>query len=411
LFDRADSARLLLQATQTLEEATVIQGTHRYPPMDRVIYGIPLADALAEEVNRLDSRAVYVMASGTLNRETDVIETVRRVLGNRLAGVCAKIGSHTPRTDVVAAANEARAAKADLILTVGGGSVTDAAKMVGLCLGNDITAPEQLDRFRATITPDGKTERPSVKAPPIRSVDVPTTLSAGEFTAMAGCTDTVRNRKESYAHPLMMPQAVILDPAVTVHTPEWLFLSTGIRAVDHAVEDICSINPTPFSDGMSLQALRLLSAGLPAVKASPGDLEARLNCQLGAWMSIMGSQNGVAKGASHGIGHVLGGTAHVPHGYTSCVMLPVVLRFNEPVNGERQKWVSEALGRPGDSAGDAVAALIASLGLPATLRDVGVKPEQLDEIAAGSMHDRWVHTNPRKIDGPPAVRALLDAAW
>jgi maleylacetate reductase len=389
----------------------MIHGTHRYPPMDRVIYGIPLAEALTEEVNRLDARAVYVMASGTLNRETDVIETVRRVLGNRLAGVCAKIGSHTPRVDVVAAANEARAAKADLILTVGGGSVTDAAKMVGLCLGNDVTAPEQLDRFRAVITPDGKTERPPVKAPAVRSVDVPTTLSAGEFTPFAGCTDTMRNVKESFGHPLMMPQAVILDPAVTVHTPEWLFLSTGIRAVDHAVEDICSINPTPFSDGMSLQALRLLCAGLPAVKADPGDLEARLNCQLGAWMSIMGSQNGVAKGASHGIGHVLGGTAHVPHGYTSCVMLPHVLRFNEPVNAERQKWVSEALGRPNEAAGDAVAALIASLGLPATLRDVGVKTEQLDEIAVGSMHDRWVHTNPRKIDGPPAVRALLDAAW
>jgi maleylacetate reductase len=217
--------------------------------------------------------------------------------------------------------------------------------------------------------------------------------------------------KESYAHPLMMPQAVILDPAVTIHTPEWLFLSTGIRAVDHAVEDICSINPTPFSDGMSLQALRLLSAGLPAVKVNPGDLEARLNCQLGAWMSIMGSQNGVTKGASHGIGHVLGGTAQVPHGYTSCVMLPHVLRFNEAVNAQRQKWVSEALGRANETAGDAVAALIASLGLPATLRDVGVKPEQLDAVAAGSMHDRWVHTNPRKIDGPPTVRALLDAAW
>jgi maleylacetate reductase len=389
----------------------MMHGTHRYPPMDRVIYGIPLAEARAEEVNRLDARAVYVMASGTLNRETDVAETIRRVLGNRLAGVCAKIASHTPRVDVVVAANEARAAKADLILTVGGGSVTDAAKMVGLCLGNDVTAPEQLDRFRAVITADGKTERPAVKAPSVRSVDVPTTLSAGEFTPFAGCTDTMRNVKESFGHPLMMPQAVILDPAVTVHTPEWLFLSTGIRAVDHAVEDICSINPTPFSDGMSLQALRLLCAGLPAVKADPGDLEARLNCQLGAWMSIMGSQNGVAKGASHGIGHVLGGTAHVPHGYTSCVMLPHVLRFNEPVNAERQKWVSEALGRPDEAAGDAVAALIASLGLPATLRDVGVKTEQLDAIAVGSMHDRWVHTNPRKIDGPPAVRALLDAAW
>jgi maleylacetate reductase len=389
----------------------MIHGTHRYPPMERVIYGIPLAEALTEEIGRLDARAVYVLASGTLNRETDVVETVRRVLGNRLAGVCAKIGSHTPRVDVVAAANEARAVKADLILTVGGGSVTDAAKMVGLCLGNNITAPEQLDRLRATITPDGKTERPPVNAPSVRSLDVPTTLSAGEFTPFAGCTDTVRHVKESFSHPLMMPRAVILDPAVTIHTPEWLFLSTGIRAVDHAVETICSISPAPFSDGTSLQALRLLAAGLRAVKANAADLEARLNCQLGAWMSIMGAHNGVPMGASHGIGHVLGGTANVPHGYTSCVMLPHVLRFNAPENAERQKWVSEALGRPNETAGDVVAALITSLGLPATLRDVGVKPEQLDEIAAGSMHDRWVHTNPRKIDGPPAVRALLDAAW
>ncbi|HEY0425083.1 MAG TPA: iron-containing alcohol dehydrogenase [Rhodopila sp.] len=389
----------------------MVQGIHRYPPMDRVIYGIPLEQALADEIGRVDARAVYVMASGTLNRETDVVDTIRRVLGNRLAGMCAKIGSHTPRIDVVAAANEARAARADLIVTIGGGSVTDAAKMVGLCLGNDVAAPGDLDRFRAVISPDGKTERPPVKAPAIRSIDVPTTLSAGEFTSFAGCTDTVRHVKESFFHPLMMPQAVILDPAVTIHTPGWLFLSTGIRAVDHAVEDICSINPTPFSDGTSLQALRLLSDGLRAVKNDPADLAARLSCQLGAWMSIMGSQNGVSKGASHGIGHVLGGTANVPHGYTSCVMLPHVLRFNQAVNGERQQWVSEALGRPDATAADAVAALIASLGLPATLRDVGVKPEQLDEIAVGSMHDRWVHTNPRKIDGPPAVRALLDAAW
>ena len=157
----------------------------------------------------------------------------------------------------------------------------------------------------------------------------------------------------------MMPRSVILDPADTVHTPEWLFLSTGIRAVDHAVEDICSINAQPLSDGTSLHALRLLSRGLRAVKADPADLEARLDCQLGSWMSIMGSQNGVQKGASHGIGHVLGGTAGVPHGYTSCVMLPPVLRFNEPVNAERQAWVSEALGRPGVKAADAVAELVA----------------------------------------------------
>ena len=389
----------------------MVRGIHRYPPVDGVIYGIPLAEALAEEIKRLDARAVYVMASGTLARKTGVIDEVRSVLGNRLAGVCAKIGAHTPRIDVVAAANEARAAKADVLLTVGGGSVTDAAKMVGLCLGNDVSSPDQLDAFAATISPEGKTVRPPTKPPGVRAIAVPTTLSAGEFTAGAGCTDTVRHRKQSYQHALMMPRTVILDPAVTIHTPEWLFLSTGIRAVDHAVEDICSINPTPFSDGMSMQALRLLAHGLPAVKKDPGNLEARLDCQLGAWMSIMGTQNGVTKGASHGIGHVLGGTADVPHGYTSCIMLPHVLRFNEPVNAERQKWVSEALGHPELSAADAVAALIAGLGLPGTLRAVGVQADQLDPVAAGSMHDRWIHSNPRQIEGPATVRMLLDAAW
>ena len=389
----------------------MIQGTHRFPPMERVIYGVPLADALAREIETTGVHAVYVLASGTLARETDVVEAVKHVLGNRLAGICTKIGAHTPRPDVVAAANAAREAKADALLTVGGGSVTDAAKMVGLCLGNDVTEPDQLEALRARTGADGKTIRPQLRPPPVRSSAIPTTLSAGEFTAMAGCTDPVAQAKQSYAHPLMMPRAVILDPAATIYTPEWLFLSTGIRAVDHAVEDICSINSQPFSDGTSLQALRLLARGLPAVHANPKDLDARLDCQLGAWLSITGSQNGVSKGASHGIGHVLGGTAHVPHGYTSCIMLPHVLRFNEPVNAARQAWVSEALGRPGDKAADAVAALIAGLGLPGRLRDVGVEQEQLDRIASESMHDRWIHTNPRTIDGPATVRTLLDAAW
>ena len=389
----------------------MIHGTHATPPIERVVYGVPFATALRQEVDNAGSHAVYVLASGTLARQTDVLDQMRDALGNRLAGVCAKIGSHTPRIDVVAAANEARALGADALLTVGGGSVTDAAKMVGLCLGNDVSDPAQLDNFRAHTGADGRTERPPTKPPPVRSIAVPTTLSAGEFTYFAGCTDTARQLKESYGHKLMMPRVVILDPAATVHTPEWLFLSTGIRAVDHAVEDLCSINPQPVSDGTSQHALRLLSRGLRAVKQDPANLEARLDCQLGAWMSIMGSQNDVAKGASHGIGHVLGGTAGVPHGYTSCVMLPPVLRFNLAETAERQRWVSEAMGRPGMAAADAVAELVADLGLPGTLRAVDVRADQLDIIAAASMHDRWVHTNPRKIAGPAVVRQILEMAW
>jgi maleylacetate reductase len=92
-------------------------------------------------------------------------------------------------------------------------------------------------------------------------------------------------------------------------------------------------------------------------------------------------------------------------------MLPHVLRFNATVNAERQAWVSEAMGRPSVAATDAVAELVSSLGLPGRLRDVGVSRGQFDTIARESMHDHWVHTNPRRIDGPEAVRELLEAAW
>jgi len=389
----------------------MLSGIHRFPDMDRVVYGEAFATAAAREADRLDSRAIFVLASATIARETDLVDQLRDALGNRIAGVWTRMGAHTPRPDVVEAANVARAAGADLLLTLGGGSQTDAAKMVGLCLGNDVTTPEGLDAFRARIEPDGRTTRPPVRPPGLRAIAIPTTLSAGEYTSFAGCTDPVRGVKESFGQTLMMPRVVIIDPAITAHTPEWLFLSTGIRAVDHAVEDLCAINAAPFSDGASLHALRLLGRGLMAVKRDPADAAARLDCQLGAWMSVVGSQNGVAKGASHGIGHVLGGTAGVAHGYTSCIMLPHVLRYNLAETAERQAWAAEALGRPGVTAADAVAELVAALGLPGRLRDVGVRPDQLDRIARESMHDRWVHTNPRKITGPDQVRALLDAAW
>jgi maleylacetate reductase len=389
----------------------MLTGAYRFPAMESVIYGRPFTEVLKEEVERADAHAVFVLASGTLARETDLVERLREALGNRFAGLHAKIGSHTPRVDCVAAANAARDAGADLIVTLGGGSVTDAAKIVAMCLANGVSDAQDLDNYRARIDADGKATRPHIDAPRVRTITIPTTLSAGEYTASAGCTDTARNVKESFGHPMMMAKAVVLDPAATVHTPEWLFLSTGIRAVDHAVEDICSPLCQPLSEGASAQALKLLGHGLRGVKSKGQDLDARLECQLGAWMSMIGSQTGVPKGASHGIGHVLGGTAHVPHGYTSCVMLPHVLRFNLPVNPDRQTLVSDALGDRAAPAADLVAGLIADLGLPSRLRDVGVKEDQLDRIAELSMHDRWIHTNPRKIDGPPVVREILDAAW
>src|ERR1700747_74849 len=239
----------------------MLSGVYRFPAMESVVFGRPFVEAAAQEVDRVEAQSVFILASGTLARETDTLERLRQMLGNRVAGVYAKIGAHTPRTDVVAAANAARESGADLIVTLGGGSVTDAAKMVGLCLGNDVTAPEQLDGYRARVAAYGTTERPAVKPPAIRMIAIPTTLSAGEFSPGAGCTDTERHVKESFSHPQMIPRTVILDPDASVHTPEWLFLSTGIRAVDHAVEDICSVNGQPISEGAAYHALLLLGKG------------------------------------------------------------------------------------------------------------------------------------------------------
>ena len=384
-------------------------GVYRYPHMDQVVFGKPCAEALAEETARLGANRVFIVASGTLNRTTDVVRTIVGKLGNRHAGTWDRIAAHTPRTDCVGAANAAREAGADLIATVGGGSVTDAGKMIQLCLANDVTKPEQLDDYKRVTNADPPTRKP-VKAPTVRQVAVPTTLSAGEFNAGAGCTDTATKKKESYFHPLHVPRVVILDAAATVHTPLWLFLSSGIRAVDHAAEDICSPRCNAYSEAADIHALKLLSRGLRGVKANESDMTARLDCLMGMWLSVVGSQAGVDKGASHAIGHILGGTAGVPHGYTSCIMLPYVMRWNRSVNAERQAVVSEALGRPGTDAGDALHELISGLGLPRTLKEVGVGLEQFDVLAENTMHDRWTYTNPRKINGPGDIKTILEMA-
>src|ERR1044071_980484 len=141
----------------------MLTGAYRFPPMESVVYGHPFAEALKEQVEQSGANAVFLLASGTLNRDTDLVAHVRQALGNRLAGIFARIGAHTPRVDVVAATNAAREAGADLLVTLGGGSVTDAAKMVAFCLGNDVTDPAQLDGHRARISAAGKIARPVAK--------------------------------------------------------------------------------------------------------------------------------------------------------------------------------------------------------------------------------------------------------
>jgi maleylacetate reductase len=370
--------------------------------MDEVVFGRPAAEAIVQQVDRLRASSAFLMVSGTLNRTTSEIDRIRKALGPRYAGTFDAMPPHTPREAVIAAANQARAADADLIITVGGGSITDGAKAVQLCLANDVGTVEGIDSIRAI-----KSASPPMTAPRVRQISVPTTIAGGEFSAIAGVTNAQTKVKEMLRHELAIPRAVILDPAITVHTPEWLFLSTGIRAVDHCVEGLCSREAHPYADAQAVRGLSMLAQGLPRVKQNPGDLDARMDCQIGTWLSMGPLSAGVPMGASHGIGYVLGAVYDVPHGYTSCVMLPSVMRWNQSANAERQALVAAAMGHPGKDAADVLDEFIRGLGMPRSLQDVRIGPEHFDRIADQAMGTPWIPRNPRSIDSPAQVREIL----
>ncbi len=316
-----------------------------------------------------------------------------------------------PLDDVLAAAEVARSVHADLIVAVGGGSVIDASKLLALCLQHDVREVQQFAAFRTTVDEDGTAVAPDYAAAEVPIVAVPTTLSGGEFSGLAGATDMGTQLKSIYEHRKMAPISVILDPVITKHTPEWLWLSTGVRAVDHAVETLGSFASNYFCDGMAESGLRLLIDGLRRVKANPDDLDARVRCQIGAWQSMIPMIAGVPMGGSHAIGHILGGTCQVAHGHTSCVMAPHVLAWNYPVNADRQQRISTAFGAPDVSASKLVGDFIGELGMPRTLREVGIAADQLQLIADNTLKDIWAATNASPLRRSADVLAILEAAF
>lgn len=369
--------------------------------MDGVTFGVPAPDALKEEVSRIGSQRIFLMISGSLNRNTDEITKIRNALGNKVVGEFDRVSPHTPRRDVILATKAARDSRADLIVTFGGGSITDAAKAVALCLANNISDAERMDILNC---PD------KVLSPTVPQISIPTTLSGGEFSAISGVTDERSKKKDLFRHTDIIPTAVILDPAPTVHTPEWLFLSTGIRAVDHCVEGICSNKANAYGDAQALQGLALLSSGLIGVKKDNSDIQARLDCQMGTWLSMAPLSSGVPMGASHGIGYVLGAAFDIPHGHTSCIMLPAVMRWNECVNKNRQQLISSAMKKPDTEAGNVLEALISELDMPTRLSDVGIKKSDFNDIAIRAMETPWVPHNPKHIEGPKDILEILALA-
>jgi alcohol dehydrogenase class IV len=398
-----------------------LKGNFLLLPMSNVVYGENSVEQLPQLLEMNGIKNPYIITGNSLANKTPLVNRLESIIGeDKVAGVFTECKAHVPKRMVLEIANEMRKTNADGIISFGGGSPVDAAKSVAMVLAEEIYTIEQLNEYpiKFDYRTDALSFRP-LTANPLPHIAITTTLSAGEFTHIAGMTDEVTKVKVGAIDPKLTPVAVIHDPVLTLHTPDWLWLSTGLRAVDHAVESICSNDHMPFTDALGKEALQLLITYLPKCKENPNDLVARSYCQMAAWLSISGLAN-VNLGLSHGIGHQLGGRCGVPHGVTSCVMLPAVMEYNLEVTKERQAMIARVIGAADHTESDETAAskaapaireFIQNLGLPWRLRDTEVKQSDFEALAKDALEDFIVATNPRKINGRDDVIGLLEKAW
>lgn len=319
-------------------------GTRTFLPTARVHFGPGSLGKLEEEARDFDR--VFVITGRTLYAETDLVRRVEGMLGEKHADTFSGMGQHTPGSAVEKAAEEA--GEADLLVSVGGGSVIDGTKAVAV----------RLD-YPAQIA-------------------IPTTLSGAEWAHAIGVTDEEAGRKSGFADPKAVPPVVILDAEATLYTPEKLWLSTGIRALDHAIEGFLAKGEHPIEDVMGLEGARRLVDCLSRSREMPENVEVRHELQLAAWMAYFGPLN-TPMGLSHNLGRRIGASYDVPHGYTSCVTLAPTL---EVVGGRvpHDRW-EQLINSLGGEPAERVAALVEELELPSTLRDVGVPEADLEEIA------------------------------
>jgi alcohol dehydrogenase class IV len=275
-----------------------------------VSYGLRYPAAIKRHLkDSLNAHRAYLLISKSLATQTDTLKILEETLGTTLVGKRIGMKPHTFYSELIEILDDMRPLQPDCIITVGAGSLTDAAKILAWAAANDVSSLEQLEGLSAAKAKDN----PDLKPSTIRSISVPTSLSGGEFTSFGGATNDVTKAKTAFAAPLQNPLIVIFDPELASTTPDSIWLSTGVRAIDHCVEAACSLLGKPEADAVALEALTGLIPSLLRCKADPKDLDARFGAQIGAMMAIRAASLGVPQGGSHAIGHQLGplGVGHV----------------------------------------------------------------------------------------------------
>ena len=347
------------------DKAPTASGEYTYLPIERVYFGPGTITKLGDELDRIGSRRPFLVTGQSIAQKTDLIARIEGAAKKKFAGVFSEIKQHAPISGIRRATTAVGEAKGDSLISLGGGSPIDSTKIIVKELSEDFHSPA------------------------IPHIAVPTTLSAAEFSHVAGMTDEKLNRKTGFRDLRMVPRLIFLDPELTIPTPGWLWASSGIRSLDHAVEAVSSPNHQSYVDTLALEAIRLLFQNLKDSTDNPANLKSRLNCQLAAWMSFAGVVS-VGTGLSHSIGRVIGATWSIPHGITSCLTLSEVMRMEARRNPERLALIAKAEGKNTEGvpvekaaveAANGVSDLVRTLGLSKRLRDYGIKRDDLQTIA------------------------------
>jgi alcohol dehydrogenase class IV len=358
-----------------------LSGVLRLSRLETVISGPGQIRALGAEAASRNLNRVLVVTGRTLGA-SPLLDQVSGSLGERCAGVFAGIGEHAPAANVRALIEEVRRVQADALVSFGGSSVADAVKITVA----SVLADRDLTREATKVSYDDTDIKPNGRL--LANIVVPTTLSAGEYSFGAATTDD-QGRKGSIIDPRIGAVVAIHDPELTLATPDRLWLSSGIKCLDHAVEAIYSAHSDSLTDALASNALRLLLKHLPFSTTTQGAarLEHRGHCQTAAFMSNYAAYN-TRYGLSHATGHKIGPRWHVPHGITSCVSLPSGMRFMAEAAPRRFGLLADVLGVDSSltehtrafACADRIEQFIRGLGLPTRLRELNVDKTELDEV-------------------------------
>lgn len=392
-------------ASTALEPYRVPQLEAGQRPGSDAIFNSHSTDDILVALQTWKSTRVLLVHSTSLAATSSHINELKTALGSRLIATKGSVGAHSPYADIIEIAHKITSDQIDCIVCVGSGSYSDACKTARLMsatlpVGFGEADMEALVDASIGIAPENVIK----KAEGVKLILVPTSLSAGEWNYAASCTNSKGKKQHFALKDGCAGDLVLMDPWLAKTTPETLWLSSGVRAIDHCVEMLCHAKIVDHPDAQEWceQALKDLIKGLleykEGLQVNQGDddhlhVGGISRCQAGSRMALMAFMiYRIGMGPSHAIGHQLGSVAGVMHGITSCIMLPPVLRYTKERNPEPQDKIVQAFNNTLDwhetQAADCVERLVKLLGLPNTLSAVGVtRQDQIEKIIDMTMTD------------------------